>query len=411
MTQCRPRSLARALTPMLSVPLVFALACDKDLTSPAAPPDPTPDLVTANAAAATPVFRQVSAGDEHTCAVAADNRAYCWGRNNLGQLGDGTFTNRFRPVPVAGNLQFRVVSAGYRYTCGLTTDDRAFCWGTNAIGQLGDGTTTTRKTPVVVTGGRLFHQLDAGVVTTCAVASLGRQAYCWGGNGNRQLGNGGWDSDPHPRPLAVAGNHQFQQVTVGEAHSCGITTANEAFCWGIDISGELGNDASQTFTYTPVKVATDQQIWSQIDAGSHHTCAFTEASRVFCWGRGTNGQIGDGHTLNRFTPRLFFSRQPFSRVTGGFDFTCAENQANEIYCSGRNNFGQFGDGSTDGTLSPALAYGGRQFSQFSAGAHHTCGVTSSGQIYCAGNNSKGQLGNGTGGTGQQSTTPVLVANQ
>jgi alpha-tubulin suppressor-like RCC1 family protein len=107
-------------------------------------------------------FRQVSAGAYHSCGVTGDYRAYCWGSNG-GALGDGTTTNRLTPVPVAGGHRFRILDAGLDHTCGVSyPDNEAYCWGGNDLGQIGDGTLSLRLTPVAVLGGRKFRQVSAG---------------------------------------------------------------------------------------------------------------------------------------------------------------------------------------------------------------------------------------------------------
>src|SRR5207253_863820 len=133
-----------------------------------------------------------------------DNQAYCWGANNSGQLGDGTTTTRLTPVAVAGRLRFGQVSPdGTQHSCGVTTDDRAYCWGRNVFGELGDGTTTARLTPVAVAGGLLFRQVSAGAFHTCGVTT-GDLAYCWGYNNFfGALGDGRLIN--RRRPTAVAG--------------------------------------------------------------------------------------------------------------------------------------------------------------------------------------------------------------
>ena len=135
---------------LCSLALVFG--CSEDTTAPSAA-DPA---ALASAAVQTLSFRQISAGDLHTCGVTTDDRAYCWGANSDfgfdvgggGQLGDGTTVNyRLKPTAVAGGLRFLEVSAGTSHSCGITTDYRACCWGENWVGQLGDGTTTRRYAP------------------------------------------------------------------------------------------------------------------------------------------------------------------------------------------------------------------------------------------------------------------------
>ena len=124
-------------------------------------------------------FRQINGGTDHTCAVTHENVAYCWGQNERGRLGNGTYSqSSLTPSKVRGGIRFRTVSAGGFSTCGITPDDRAYCWGYG--GTLGDGTTADQRTPVRVTGGLLFRQLDVGpVFTTCGVTTGGR-GYCWG---------------------------------------------------------------------------------------------------------------------------------------------------------------------------------------------------------------------------------------
>ncbi|MGI9041569.1 MAG: RCC1 domain-containing protein, partial [Gemmatimonadales bacterium] len=163
----RPRSLFASVLLLAPVVLVAALGCREDAQSPTAP-ESEPALAT-TATSAVLSFRQVSAGEDHTCGVTTADRVYCWGRNLFGQLGDGTTTNRLTPVAVAGGLRFRHISAASNHTCGVTTDDRAFCWGWNYYAQLGDGTTTNRLTPGAVAGGRRFRQVRADNAHTCAI--------------------------------------------------------------------------------------------------------------------------------------------------------------------------------------------------------------------------------------------------
>src|SRR4051794_28019912 len=158
--------------------VVAALGCRDDASSPTAP-EPAPALVATTATALA--FYQVSAGGAHTCGVTTEHLLYCWGQNVLGEVGDGTTTDRLRPVAIAGTLRFRQVSGGGAHTCALTTDYRAYCWGYNFRGALGDGTTTPRLEPVPVAGGRQFRVIDAGQYHTCGLTTDNR-AYCWGNN-------------------------------------------------------------------------------------------------------------------------------------------------------------------------------------------------------------------------------------
>jgi alpha-tubulin suppressor-like RCC1 family protein len=344
----------------------------------------------------------------HTCGVTTDDRVYCWGSNYSGQLGIGTNTGpercsmpaeetracSTRPVAVLGGLRFRQVSAGWAHTCGVALDYRAYCWGANFAGQLGDGTTTARLRPVLVAGGLKFRQVDAGDAGgyghTCGVSYTDNRAYCWGFNSYGQLGDR--TITTRLRPVAVAGGHLFRQVSVGGWHTCGVTTANAAFCWGWNRYGQLGDSTEVGHRQQPSRVAGARQF-RQLDAGARHTCAVTTSDRAFCWGDGRGGQIGNGRRYLSFWPRAVSGGLSFGRVTAGEWHTCGETTTNRAYCWG---FGRgLGNGTTTLALTPVAVAGGLFFSQVSAGTDYTCGKTSAAVAYCWGNNGSGELGDGT----------------
>jgi alpha-tubulin suppressor-like RCC1 family protein len=245
-------------------------------------------------------FAQVAVGSEHACGVTStDRRAYCWGHNGSGELGDGTTTPRLQPVAVVGGLHFRQVSTRYHHTCGVTTENQAYCWGINSVGQLGDSTEVARRLrPTPVSGTRQFRQIDAGVNHTCGVTTSDR-AFCWGNGGGGQLGNGKTYLSFWPR--AVAGGLSFRRVTAGSIHTCGETTSNLAYCWGYNGDGELG-DGTTTSHLTPVAVVGGL-YFKQLSAGWYHTCGKTSAAVLYCWGENAYGKLGDGTYTYRLRPK------------------------------------------------------------------------------------------------------------
>jgi alpha-tubulin suppressor-like RCC1 family protein len=199
-------------------------------------------------------FVQVAAGwGAHTCGRTATGAAYCWGANTQGELGDGTKTPKWAPVAVAGGLRFVDLSAlGYVHTCGRTRDGRAFCWGGNQQGQLGDSTPPDQTTPVAVAGGLRFVELSAGNYHTCGRTVEGR-AFCWGGSNNGERGDGAFASAAVRSPVAVVGGLRFVELRAGGGHTCGRTRDGAAFCWGWNGHGELG-DGGTTASLAPVQV-------------------------------------------------------------------------------------------------------------------------------------------------------------
>lgn len=383
-TDCR--GFLTGLTRVLSLGLLLvAVACDQ-AESPTAPESAGPVAVTTSQSL---VFNQVSSGDAHTCGITSDNRAYCWGFGDYGQLGDGASTSRSAPVPVAGGLRFRQVSAGGLHTCGVTTDDKPYCWGFGAGGALGTGTAINSAIPVAVTGGHRFRQVSTGEGHTCGVSYPDNSAYCWGESNAGQIGDG--SQVTRLAPVAVAGGRQWHQVSAGQLHTCGVTTSDVAFCWGSDEFGKLGDGFEEIPRLTPSRVEGTRRF-RQIAAGGSHTCAVTRGGRAFCWGNGLSGAVGDGKSLLRYSPRAVAGGLTFGRVTAGQLHSCGETTNNRLYCWGYNIDGQLGDGTTRPRFTPVAVAGNRFFGQASAGGAHTCGRTPEGVAYCWGSYDDGRLG-------------------
>jgi alpha-tubulin suppressor-like RCC1 family protein len=389
--------------------VVAALGC-RENESPTAP-GAGPALATVPAAALS--FRQVSVGSRHACGVTTDSLAYCWGGNDRGQIGDGKLDllARLTPVAVVGGLRFVQVSAGVDHTCGVTTGHRAYCWGFNGSGRLGDGTAAnTRPAPVAVAGGLLFQGVTAGRQHTCGVTTDNR-AYCWGFNRDGRLGDG--TTVRRLTPVRVAGGLRFRQVnttgsTVPGSHTCGTTTGDVAYCWGANGDGQLG-DGTAINHGTPVPVAGGLRF-RHVRAGIRHSCGVTTDDRAYCWGHNFFSQLGDGTTTSRLTPVAVAGGLQFGQVRVGAFYSCGVTLSNVAYCWGSNESGQLGDGTTTNRLTPVAVAGGLKFRLgdrgVSAGAAATCGVAVDNRAFCWGSNSGAQLGDGTL---IQRLTPVPVA--
>ena len=345
------------------------------------------------------IFSQISAGGYHTCGLVSSGLAYCWGYNLEGQLGTGTTTSYKAPVTAvlgSAGLGFAQISAGDRHTCALTSAGAAYCWGHDNVFQLGDGVPHGFLTsPVAVGGGHVYAQIRAGDMHTCAVTVSGA-GHCWGNNQYGQLGNGTADNIGHI-PYAVVGGLVFAQISAGDgAHSCAVSTEGIGYCWGLNDNGQLG---------VPVDWIHDQPIEvsqpvgglaiTQLDGGAAHTCAVTAFGTAYCWGLNAWGQLGDGTTSSGSTPVVVPGSLTFQGISAGGHHTCGLTTAGEAYCWGYNDSGQLGDGSTNGHLDPTPVGAGHTFVHISAGIEHTCGLTSPGDVYCWGSNAYGQLGDGT----------------
>jgi alpha-tubulin suppressor-like RCC1 family protein len=349
----------------------------------------TADLVT---------FGSVSAGGGHSCAVRPTGSAYCWGWGGDGQLGTGfrppagePLASAETPRAVAGGHAFALVSAGVFHTCGVTPTGEAYCWGDNASGQLGDGSTTSSLFPVRVTGGRPFASVTVGFYHSCGVTTA-NDVYCWGNNEWGQLGSGGFSFSPSSSPVLVASGLLFQAVRAGLYHTCGVTTTNEAYCWGYGHYGQLGTGSYELAVATPVAVAGGHSFVA-VAAGFTHSCAVSSDGGAYCWGAGS--LLGDGSGLNQLEP-VQVAGGPFAMADGalaaGEERTCALTPAGAAYCWGHNDLGGLGDGSTIDRATPVQVSGGVSFATISVGTFHTCGITTGAVAFCWGNNADGQLG-------------------
>lgn len=294
-------------------------------------------------------LESITAGDTHTCARSDSDQARCWGRNDRGQIGDGTTADRAAPTAVSGGLSFVGISAGGDHTCGVTSSGDAYCWGANDRGQLGDGTTTDRMSPVLVSGGLTWAEVSAGGGHTCAVTT-GNVAYCWGANDRGQLGDG--TTTDRNDPTIVGGGLSFVSVTAGLAHSCAVTTSDEAYCWGANGEGQLG-DGTRTDRSQPALV-TGGLAFSSVSAGVGHTCGVLIGSGARCWGDNEAGQLGDGTLTDRTEPVAPSEDLPFVQVSAGGSFSCALTPDPTGYCWGLNETGQLGSGAGGGPLPPVL---------------------------------------------------------
>jgi len=225
-------------------------------------------------------FRSISAGSAHTCAVAADGSAWCWGAGTSGELGQGALVDwSDTPVRVQGGHVFRSVSAGHRHSCGVTMDGTGYCWGDNRDAQLGDGTTEQRLVPTAVGGGLGWKEIRTGAEHSCGIAADGR-AYCWGMNRNGELGSDG--GIVRPLPSAVAWSGTFRSLSVS-GHSCGLTTEGQLVCWGGYDPLRLGIPGHLASSLARPAVGMGGMTFTAVSAG-RRTCAVTGAGVTYCFG-------------------------------------------------------------------------------------------------------------------------------
>lgn len=277
-------------------------------------PTLTPVDVSASGALAGKRATAISAGGAHTCAIAS-GKAYCWGYNSDGQVGIGNTTTggpTSRPAPVQASImqgKVTAISAGGSHTCAIA-DAKAYCWGNNSDGQLGNGwPTNSSSVPVAVTAsemGTSVASIAIGSRHSCSHANA--QIWCWGSQLDGKLGDGMSSGASYVPKRIVTNGFSGPSLTAGTDHTCQVftymTPLGRAMCWGNGSNGKLGSNTTSPRT-TPYLISygaspSDKKT-QVVSAGESHTCAII-GEDAYCWGLNSSGQLGNGNTTSSSVP-------------------------------------------------------------------------------------------------------------
>ncbi len=369
---------------------------------------------------------QLTAGGEHSCALTAAGDLYCWGRNDSGQVGDGSLDDVLSPTAVMlpDALRVTCVSAGLQHTCAAGTrggspedEDEVWCWGDNSDGQLGSSGGSTQPTPARaegLDGLTAIPLVAAGGQHTCVIndGPVGDEILCTGNNDSGQLGS---LAPSAVNQYAFDNGVSYVDITAleaGDQHSCFIMDGQRAVCWGESDAGRLGDGTSgaahpntASVLYAMDEITDDV---TAIATGLSHTCVLNVAGEIHCAGSGGLGELGAG-TMDVYYAMV----QPagpaeWTAVGAGYQQTCGI-RSGALWCWGWSNGGALGVGVEPNEQPPtrvlrgeipageaptAITLGG------GGGATHVCALAG-GIVYCWGTNGSGEVGIG-------STTPDPV---
>lgn len=294
-------------------------------------------------------WSEVKVGYDHACGLTRAGEAYCWGDNFFGQLGTGGVEPNRVPVLVSGGHEWAWLSVGTRVTCGISSGGDAYCWGAGGHGQRGDDSFESGvTTPSLVVGGHTWAQISAGTVVTCGVTTAGA-GYCWGaGDYYGQLGTGSWERIAVP--ALISGGLEWLQLSAGWSHTCGVAAGLASYCWGNDEGGALGDGDRTTGSDVPSPVSSTEE-WAAVSAGGVHSCGVTGAGAAFCWGSGGNGERGDGSRVSVVTvPSPVAGELAWADLHLGGAHGCGLTTAGGPYCWGGNGSGELGIGGSESSL-------------------------------------------------------------
>jgi len=275
-------------------------------------------------------FSTISTGLDHMMAVKNDGSLWAWGRNEGGQLGDGTTTNTLIPVKIMDDVI--QVSAGYKYTMAIKSDKSLWTWGCK-FNVLREGTIPIYETrPVKIMDDVV--QVSAGGCCTMAVKSDG-SLWGWGYNYAGQLGDG--TTIDRDKPVKIMDD--VIQVSLSPyEHTMAIKSDGSLWGWGYNGNGQLG-DGTREAKHSPVKIMDDV---IQVTTGFYQTMAIKGDGSLWGWGYNGFGQLGDGTSITKINPVKIMD--DVVQISMGDYHSAAVKSDGSLWTWGMNQFGQLGDG-------------------------------------------------------------------
>ena len=361
--------------------------------------------------------KAIGLGGDHSCAIVVNGSVACWGNNSVGQLGRG-YTNAYDSVPwyvqpFGQNRKAIAIDAGGNTTCALLNDGSVSCWGAGDMGQLGNNNTADFNSPQEVSsfpGNQDAVSVAVGRLHGCVLLS-DQNMSCWGDNVVGQLGNNNTTNSTTPVLVqSVNGAAKPVALSLNGYHTCALMDDGNSACWGYGLLGTLGD--GEPFSSTPVSVDVISSPIVGVGAGGWHTCAALTNGSVACWGGNSNQQSGSFHPAS--DPLATFiqgydSNRSASVVRTGRYHTCAVDDSGGVMCWGRGAEGQLGNGGTSSSRLPvnvSLPTGAKAI-DVALGGSHTCALLTNGSVMCWGDGTMGELGAGWATT--SSLTPVFTS--
>ena len=355
-------------------------------------------------------WMSVSTALDHSCGIRLDGTLWCWGRNDVGQLGHATTDLEDDTPTQVGAATWTQISAGDEVTCGLQGDGSLWCWGHNQVGQVGTGDkAAVIATPTQVAG--TWSAVSVGFDHVCAIQSDGAIA-CWGEDNQGQCGDSNLGAvNFQPVGVETGGGRPgaYVAVSAGFEFTCGLATDQTAWCWGQAQQGEVGVPSTNN-AVAPVQAGSAADTYTAISTGLDHTCALRPDHHIRCWGGNEAGQLGDDTTTGGPTPvAVGQDLATWASVTASGAHTCAIDTAGALWCWGANLHDELAadTGAETFKSSPnAVSAPGTTWTAAIAGHLDTCAIDAQHQLWCAGLDG-GALGEAGGGTRKR---PVKVGS-
>jgi alpha-tubulin suppressor-like RCC1 family protein len=294
-------------------------------------------------------WAQVHAGSSSTCGLRDDQTLWCWGHNGFGEMGDGTTsTGRLSPGQVGSDANWAQASNAGVYNCSLRDDQTLWCWGRNDVGQLGDGTTTDRHLPAQLGTDADWTSVSSGYMNTVCAIRADQTLWCWDENSRGKVGDG--TVETRHAPVQVGSGADWAQVSVGGVATCGLRDDQTLWCWGEESYGIVGGDTSER-RRSPMQIGSGDN-WTQVAVGGRHACAIRADHTLWCWGSNTSGALANPSVADQHAPQQVGADTDWMQVSAGFNAACGVRADETVWCWGENAKGQVGNATTTNQYAP-----------------------------------------------------------
>lgn len=349
----------------------------------------------------------LSSGLAYSHLIDSDGSLWAWGKNDVGQLGNGTTVNRLTPVQIGSSNNWSQVSTKQSHSLAIKEDGTLWAWGENGYGQLGDGTNIDRHSPVQIGSDGDWAKVTAGFSSSFGIKTDGT-LWAWGRNNSGVLGDG--TNIDRLSPVQVGTASDWLQIAAGGSHTVAIKSDGSLWSWGDNYYGQLGNgtyflgDGLTSSRETPGQVGSNTN-WVQVDTGAEYTVALADDGSLWMWGWDSPPQIWNGSTLTRnwpIIPEQVGTQNNWSQFSVGWFYSLAVKDDGTLWA-----WGDYNDGTaTDHFFSPSQIGNSNEWAQAIAGATHCTALKTDGTLWSWGSNNQGTLGNGTT---ISSYTPIQIS--
>jgi gliding motility-associated-like protein len=333
---------------------------------------------------------QVAGGEMHSLGLKSDGTLWAWGRNDYGQIGDGTTTQKNSPLQIGSDNNWVSILAGWTHTLGLKSNGTLWVWGENNWGQLGDSTNTDRHSPVQMGTDKRFISIAGGKDHSACLKANGT-IWAWGGNSNGQCGDG--TTTDRYSPVQIGTDTKWVSIVANSWRTFGLKADGTLWAWGNNVWGSLGVGGGAQKN-TPTQVGTDNK-WVCTAPGGGHTLGLKSDGTLWAWGNNAQGQLGDGTGLPKSTPVQVGSDNSWVSIAAGSLQSLGLKADGTLWAWGDNLWGELGDGTNTNRNAPIQIGSDNKWISISSLGRHSVGLKSNGTIWGWGNNTNGQVGDGT----------------